>query len=222
MSILTASNRSQRCPVGPLCGVVIANELLDNLPFRLVIFDGGWREVAVSVGRRPGFEEVTIATDLSLPWLPSTAPHGTRLPVQDDAATWVGDALARLRCGTVIVFDYCTSTTAELIGRPWREWLRTYRAHDRGGHYLDAPGTQDITAQVCLDQLRAPTTIESQAEFLRRFSIADLVDEGRRAWAAAAARPGRQGTVNAQPRTRRVKRCLTKTGWVPSTRCHGW
>jgi len=32
-------------------GVVVANELLDNLPFRLAVFDGGWREVVVVKGR---------------------------------------------------------------------------------------------------------------------------------------------------------------------------
>src|SRR6056297_4319438 len=30
-------------PVEPFDGVVIANELLDNLPFRLAVFDQGWR-----------------------------------------------------------------------------------------------------------------------------------------------------------------------------------
>ncbi len=37
-------------PGGP--GVVIANELLDNLPFRLAVFDGGWREAFVVDRRR--------------------------------------------------------------------------------------------------------------------------------------------------------------------------
>ena len=40
--------------------------------------------------------------------------------------------------------------------RPWREWLRTYRGHERGGHYLADPGAQDITAEVAVDQLPEP------------------------------------------------------------------
>jgi SAM-dependent MidA family methyltransferase len=88
-----------------------------------------------------------------------------------------------------MVFDYCTRQSTELISRPWREWLRTYRNNDRGEHYLRDPGSQDITAQVCVDQLPAPSTIEFQHEFLRRFGLDDLVDEGRRAWSDAAARP---------------------------------
>src|SRR5258705_7675572 len=67
-------------PDGPLSGVVIANELLDNVPFRLAIFDGGWREVAVSIGRGSAFEEVTVGADPTWQWLPDAAPHGTRLP----------------------------------------------------------------------------------------------------------------------------------------------
>lgn len=175
-------------PGEALRGVVIANELLDNLPFRLAVFDGGWREVAVSSDRGSRFVEVTIPADPAWGWLPDRAPHGARLPVQEQAAAWVAAARRALRQGTVIAFDYCTAATAELVGRPWREWLRTYRAQGRGGHYLDAPGTQDITAQVCIDQLPS-VSAASQADFLRQWGIDDLVEEGRAAWERAAARP---------------------------------
>ena len=177
-------------PPDPVRGVVIANELLDNVPFRLAVFDGGWREVAVSAGSGAGFDEITIAPDPAWDWLPSVAPHGTRLPIQDHAAAWVTEARALLVDGTVLVFDYCTTATPELLSRPWREWLRTYRAQVRGGHYLQSPGAQDITTQVCVDQLPPPTMVELQAEFLRRWGIDQLIDEGRREWAAAADRPG--------------------------------
>ena len=175
--------------VGPINGVVIANELLDNLPFRLAVFDGGWREVVVSVGRDSELAETTAHAGDEWSWLPIAAPHGARLPVQDQAAAWVATAQGLLRQGSVKVFDYCTPATAELAGRPWREWLRTYRAHTRGEHYLRLAGEQDITAQVCIDQLPTPSRIETQTSFLRRFGIDELVEEGRREWAAAAARP---------------------------------
>jgi SAM-dependent MidA family methyltransferase len=166
--------------------VVIANELLDNLPFRLVVFDGAWREVALATDRDGRLIEVTIAADPTWGWLPSTAPHGARLPIHDDAAAWIG---AARRLGTVIAFDYCTSATAELAAMPWRDWLRTYRGHGRGEHYLRNVGEQDITAQVCLDQLPSPTMVMSQIEFLRQWGIDELVEHGRQAWLAAAARP---------------------------------
>jgi SAM-dependent MidA family methyltransferase len=170
-------------------GVVIANELLDNLPFRLAVFDGGWREVTVGLGAGSTLVEHTIAPDPSWGWLPPTAPHGARVPIQASAARWVDTARSVLRQGTVITFDYCTPSTTELSQRPWRDWLRTYRSHSRGEHYLRIPGEQDITAQVCIDQLPSPQLIESQADFLRRWGVEHLVEEGRREWAAAAARP---------------------------------
>jgi len=170
-------------------GVVVANELLDNLPFRLAVFDGEWREVVVVKGRGLELMEDTLATSPDWKWLPTPAPHGTRLPVQEQAAAWVANAVKILDEGAVIAFDYCTATTADLVDRPWRDWLRTYRAHGRGEHYLRNCGGQDITAQVCLDQLPTPLSVHTQAEFLRNFGIDELVDEGRRRWSEAAARP---------------------------------
>jgi SAM-dependent MidA family methyltransferase len=114
------------------------------------------------------------------------------LPIQDHAANWVLAALGSLRRGAVIAFDYCTERTSELATRPWREWLRTYLAHGRGEHYLRNPGGQDITTQVCVDQLPTPTRIETQADFLVRCGIDELVAAGRSAWSVAAARPDLQ------------------------------
>jgi SAM-dependent MidA family methyltransferase len=116
-----------------------------------------------------------------------------------------------LHQGTVIVFDYCTARTVELVGQPWRNWLRTYRSHERGGHYLREPGGQDITAQVCLDQLPARWTFETQREFLQRWGIDDLVEEGRSAWAAAAARPD-LAALTMRSRVREAEALLEPTG----------
>ena len=48
---------------------------------------------------------------------------------------------------------------------------------------------QDVTTQVCIDQLPAPTAVRTQAQFLQRWGIDALVEEGRDAWQAASARP---------------------------------
>lgn len=194
-----------------ITGVVIANELLDNLPFRLAVFDGGWREVAVSIGRDSQLEERTLDPDPSWGWLPTPVPHGTRLPIQVNAARWVEAARHRVREGSVIVLDYCTNNTIDLSARPWRDWLRTYRGHGRGQHYLRDPGTQDITAQVCLDQLPQPSIVETQADFLRRWGIDDLVDEGQRAWADAAGRAD-LAAMTMRSRTREAEALLDPDG----------
>src|SRR5690606_15749819 len=123
-------------PDGPVVGVILANELLDNLPFRLAVHDGHWREAYV----RPtagALEEVLSAPFAPRPAvLPEVASLGARAPLQARAAEWIADALARLDQGTLVAFDYAVATTSELAERPWRDWLRTYRDHTRGSHYL--------------------------------------------------------------------------------------
>jgi SAM-dependent MidA family methyltransferase len=175
------------CASGP--GVVIANELLDNVPFRLAVFDGGWREAHVDVRPDGTLAEVTTPAPAEWHWLPAHAVHGARVPVQEGARRMVDAMLGCVTAGSVLALDYCTATTAVVAAMPWREWLRTYRGHERGAHYLRDAGQQDITAQVCIDQLPEPTAVRTQAQFLHRWGIDGLVEEGRAAWAAAAAAP---------------------------------
>lgn len=177
-------------PTEPFDGVIIANELLDNLPFRLAVHDDGWREAFVV--RLP---DGRLVETLSGPFdplpsvLPSPAALGARAPLQDAARAWIGEAQRRLRRGTLLVVDYMSPTTAALAERPWRDWLRTYRDHQRGDHYLAAPGSQDITSEVAIDQLPEPDTIRSQSQWLQLYGIDELVAEGKRYWQAHAARP---------------------------------
>src|SRR6476620_100388 len=153
-------------PQPGLTGVVLANELLDNLPFRLAVFDGGWREAFVVADGDELREVLAVRLDPSPAWLPTSAPHGARVPIQDDAAAWVSTAMGALAVGRVVAIDYAVARSAELVVRPWREWLRTFCGHERGGHYLAEPGRQDITADVCVDQLPPPDTVRTQAQFL--------------------------------------------------------
>ncbi len=178
-------------PVGPITGVVLANELLDNLPFRLAVFDDGWREAYVdtSDAARP-VELLSAAFDPVPDVLPARASIGARAPLVDRAAAWVRDVLDRLETGSLVVVDYGVGATSELAGRPWRDWLRTYRENERGGHYLHAAGEQDITTDIPFDQLPEPDSIRTQAQFLQLHGIDDLVEEGRRVWREQASRPG--------------------------------
>ena len=171
--------------------VVIGNEILDNVPFRLFVHDGGWKESYVDVVAQRCVEVLRPCTP-DVVGLPESAPHGARVPLQTGAAELVRRCRSIIDSGHMLFFDYCTETTAELAAMPWREWLRTYKRHGRGGHYLVAPGEQDVTAQVALDQLAAsvPGMITvTQADFLRGWGIDVLVEEGRRAWDAAAQSP---------------------------------
>jgi len=171
-------------------GVVIANELLDNIPFELWVFDDGWRESHI-IATGDTFSEILVNSPVP-EFLPSRAPHGSRAPIQRDSAQWLANTLSVLQHGSLMLFDYCTPLTAEVASMPWREWLRTYAGHERGTHYLRNPGDQDITTQVLIDQLaavREPDAVRTQAQFLQRWGIDEMVDEGKRVWTENAARP---------------------------------
>ena len=184
-------------PVGSFTGVVLANELLDNLPFALLErTPSGWSEVRVAEAEAgSGFTEVLTPAeaadaDLADRLAPDAAP-GARIPLQAAAVEWLRGALRTLHRGRVVLLDYA-ATTAELAARPQDEWLRTYRGGQRGGSALDRPGTQDITVEVCIDQLarvQPPFADRAQHQFLRTHGIDELVAEARAAWHAGAARP---------------------------------
>jgi len=169
-------------PDGPITGVILANELLDNLPFRLFVFDGSWMEAFVSQATGGQFVEVLCVPGVVPSCLPHTAPLGSRAPIQDAAVSWVRDCLSKIDRGRLLLFDYCSTSTAEIALTPWREWLRTYRDQGRGTHYLSDPGSQDITTQVMLDQLPAGGTTSTQADFLMQWGINDFVREGSDYW----------------------------------------
>ncbi len=180
-----------------MTGVVLANELLDNLPVRVVErTPTGWDEVLVGLaddGDR--FVETRVAADGALAAeadVVATAlavPVGARLPVPEAAVEWLDRVASLVHRGEVLVIDYA-APAAELLERGPGGWLRTYRAHERGSDPLDAPGIQDITADVPLEHLhhaaaRAGFTIISdrtQAEALADLGIDELVDEGLAVW----------------------------------------
>ncbi|MCQ3806731.1 MAG: SAM-dependent methyltransferase [Acidimicrobiaceae bacterium] len=178
-------------------GVVLANELLDNLGFDLYEHRGQqWFELRVTEGTGPDeFATVSVpVAELSPAVEELTAlvgvpvPEGVLVARQLAARDWLAQALASLRTGRVVVFDY-GATTAELAARGG--WLRTHVGHSGGdtNRWLRDPGTCDITVDVATDQLelvRKADSNRSQADFLRAHGIDDLVAEGKRQWQESA------------------------------------
>ena len=178
-------------PAGPFVGVVLANELLDNLPFRLLERSTtGWREVHVSPADSsevltPAPADAAAMADALVP----DAVAGERVPLQLKAAVWVRRALRLLERGRLLVFDYGVPRTAELAARPATEWLRTYRAHRRGHDPLANPGAADITCEVAFDQLPPGATLTSQADWLAAAGIDDITATARNLWQRSRAEP---------------------------------
>lgn len=200
-------------PLLPVTGVVLANELLDNVPVRLLerVADG-WAEVFASF---EGELLVGAPDDLAAEAgrLAPGARTGARIPIQHDAQRWLRRALDLLDAGLVIAVDYADTTPA-MAARPWREWLRTYRGHERGAHPLEARGEQDITCEVAVDQLarvRPPSADRSQAEWLRAHGIDDLVAAARRVWDERAA-IGDLEAMKARSRVGEASALLDPTG----------
>jgi SAM-dependent MidA family methyltransferase len=189
-------------PAVRLRGVVLANELFDNLPVHVVerAPDGGWLEVRVAAdGDR--FVEVTVpaspplATEADLVAEGALVEVGARIPVPSAARAWLERVGAMLVRGDVILFDY-VDTVSKLAARGQQSWMRTYRAHQRGGDPLDAPGTQDITCDLPLEYLRTIADrvglplreYVPQREWMGHHGIAELVAEGDSMWQEGAAR----------------------------------
>ena len=168
---------------GPVAGVVVANELLDNLPFDVVErTEGGWAELRVAVASGGGFELVAVdAAPGLVAGLPEVAV-GCRVPVPGRARRWVSEARGLLSAGRVVALDY-GADTVELADRGGMGWLRVHGA-DGSGSWLERPGHCDITADVAFDQAQADhrAVVCSQADFLRAHGIDDLVAEGWDRW----------------------------------------
>ncbi|MEM9714198.1 MAG: SAM-dependent methyltransferase [Actinomycetota bacterium] len=159
-------------------GVVVANELLDNLAFRVIErTEAGWCDVVVDLDDDGLTERLGPPVGAAA----GDGPIGARVPIQTAARAWVVSTIAAVGLGGLVAIDY-TSTTAELARLGDAGWLRTYRGQQRGGSPLDRPGGQDLTADVCLDQLPEPDETIAQADFLGRHGIGELVEEGRRIW----------------------------------------
>ena len=177
-------------PVQSVVGAVIANELLDNVAFRLLERAADhWDEVRVAADVDGGLVELFVPADTAVAALADELvpepPTGGRIPIQAAASDWLRRAVDLVERGSVLVIDYAVDATAELAERPVGEWVRTYASHDSGGGPLDAVGRQDVTVEVALDQLTAvaaPSVTDTQSDWLRRWGIDELVDEGHRIW----------------------------------------
>jgi SAM-dependent MidA family methyltransferase len=184
-------------PALPIRGVLLANELLDNLPVRIVErSDDGWNEVRVGVDAdESGFVEVVVAAPAALATEADAVaaghavPEGARLPVPEALADWLEQAARLVQRGDAILLDYAADLRS-LLERGQTGWLRTYREHQRAGSCLDAPGEHDITCDVPVEYLlavarRAGFDVAddaSQAEWLAGLGIAELVEEGAATW----------------------------------------
>lgn len=161
-----------------LPGFVIANEVLDALPFRLAARrEGRWMERFVTLAPDGGLAlaELPPVSPLPLP-SPAAFPEGYRTEFR---ACWRGflqplrEALAS---GRLLFFDYGHARAEYYDPLRVTGTLRTYWRHQAGEDPLAAPGALDITAHVDFTALAAAAKelglelacFEPQGSFLTR------------------------------------------------------
>lgn len=154
--------------LGPITGLVIANELLDALPFHLITRRGGaLREVRVGLDDR-GF--AFVETESDDPRLAAEAPEvaeGDRVAVPLAAYAWLETLAASLERGIAVVVDYPTTA---------RAGVRTYFRHTTGAGPLERVGEQDVTAALDFDRL-ARHAERAGLEVLDRRTQAEVLED---------------------------------------------
>lgn len=173
----------------PLTGVVIANELLDNLPMSIAqLTEWGWRERWVdNDDGRLTFVDAPLSPEVK-DWLESFAGPvevGGWVEVQLGGCDWIREVLALFEHGTLVVIDY--GDTAENLAPRRRDGtLRTYRSHHLGPHPLDEPGATDITADVnftalisAAEGVGAVVELHRQDDFLTQWGLRDRLSQLR-------------------------------------------
>lgn len=173
-----------------LRGLVVANELLDNLPMALAQnVDGEWRERWVGhVDGKLEFVDVSPREEVG-EWLrqyASEVPERGWVEVQLEAGDWLRRVSERLDEGAVLVIDY-GDTTENLLPRRAEGTLRTYREHHLGPDPLLEPGTMDITADVNFTALcdtalglGFETSLWRQDDFLTGLGLRRILTDLRR------------------------------------------
>ncbi|MBI5597979.1 MAG: SAM-dependent methyltransferase [Elusimicrobia bacterium] len=143
----------------PVCGVFISNELVDALPFHILMKTrGAVKELSVQHRRkhgRPGGAVKPVPGPLSTRALaaPSrrVAPNlaeGQTHAVCLEMGRWMTLVSKRLRAGSVVTVDY-----GKRFGPADPNPPRGFRAHSHAADLLDRPGSQDLTASVDFAEL---------------------------------------------------------------------
>ena len=155
--------------LGPIQGLVIANELLDAFPFHLLTRrDGTLRELRVGATGGDAFTFVEDEPgDPRLAAEASEIAEGERLAVPLAAYDWLAALASSLDRGVALVVDYPSSSRPE---------ARTYFRHTSGGGPLERVGEQDLTAALDFDRL-AEHARRVGLDVVERRTQAELLEE---------------------------------------------
>lgn len=185
---LTAQWSRNQSPTAPL--IIFANEFFDALPVEIVSAEGSLR-LDASNGH---FVETWAAYSAEeLDFLDRYSIHpqrGERVEAPLAAQQFINHIAAAIERGFIIAIDYGYTREEQLAGRH-RGTLKAIRQHSMSANPYEAPGEQDITADVNFTALAAaaqksgmhPHKLVTQSQFLlgigEASQFADAFEEAR-------------------------------------------
>jgi len=208
----------------PFVGVILANEVLDNFPFRIFEVRGkGAVEIAVDlVGQEFVETEISIA-DADLKERSAAAAvvleDGDRFELSLHQEEWVGRAAGVLESGYVLAIDYGDEEPQTWTGRPAGSAV-TYSNGSLGMDLLKDPGSADITAHVNFSALQRAALraglevgrLLTQREWLDSLAIRDVVEGLRQAQKQAETERDHGGAMSLLAERSRVESLRSRGG----------
>lgn len=182
--------------LAPLTGCILANEVLDNFPFR--IFEKGELgpvEVRVDAARHALQEALVPAGPQADPEILAALEHlevGDRYEVRSGLGDWVSAVASALRAGYLLVIDYGDVEPQLWTRRPGGSMV-TYRQGQLGTDPFEELGSADITAHVDFTDLARRLAAAGlhvqdpvpQRDWLRALGLDEVIDRLRETEAAA-------------------------------------
>jgi SAM-dependent MidA family methyltransferase len=202
-------------PAEPMRGVMLANEVLDALPFqRFALHEEDMLEIGVGVSDEGQLVEALRSADQTLrealiATLPELLPDGYRSEICLRVHPWIASLAAALDHGVMLLFDYGLPRAHYYHPQRDRGTLRCHFRHRAHEDPLIDVGMQDITAWVDFTRVADAALaagldvpgFSTQAAFLLASGIDKLIetapDDVERARRASEARqllmPGEMG-----------------------------
>jgi SAM-dependent MidA family methyltransferase len=158
----------EQLAAAPVCGVLLAHEVLDALAVERIVWDGTtWRQqlVVLQEGAEAGpslrleaggpLEPQCAEALQALTLLPPSPlrPPGWCTELHPGLQPWLTQAAAALEAGPLLVIDYALEAWRYYAPQRPAGTLLAYRAQAAGADPLQDPGQADLTAHLCIDSL---------------------------------------------------------------------
>ncbi len=138
-------------------GAIIANEVLDSVPFRLLRRkDGKWRELGIVIdGGHLAFAARPMIDDADAKNLPPDMPDGYQTEISPRAERLVRRAAETLQCGAAVFLDYGFGAGEYYHRQRSGGTMMCHHRHLADDNPLKMPGEKDITSHIDFSAMAA-------------------------------------------------------------------